>query len=427
MAVIKPFRGIRFNENISGDLGSNICPPFDAITPELFSSLCERSPYNIVRLELAREDYSERSYDQAVITQTKWLETGVLVRDNKPSIYVTEEKFIFEGNPFSRLGLISAVRLEDYDSKIILPHENTRSEWVDDRVTLMEKVNANYSPLLLLFRDDSRNTVGAILRAVSGGKPDAIYKTEDMPETKLWRITDKGTIEVLSSVLQDSQLYIADGHHRYEAALRYRGGVRSHREILSSESLNYRIMLLVSIDQPGLITRGYHRVIHGISEKQGNEILDILKNKCILDDCESNNVKSTSDFIDMLGKRAGDEVCFGIYGPQVGRFRMVKAKGNMRNENDLYKSEYSWVQREIFSKTFENEDSGKYINPVYDAEEVVKAVDTGKGYLGVLMRPTNVDEFVSIVTRGWRLPAKATNFFPKPPAGMVMQNLYGDL
>ena len=111
MAVIKPFRGIRFNENISGDLGSNICPPFDAITPELFSSLCERSPYNIVRLELAREDYSDRSYDQAAITQTKWLETGVLVRDDKPSIYVTEEKFIFEGNPFSRLGLISAVRL----------------------------------------------------------------------------------------------------------------------------------------------------------------------------------------------------------------------------------------------------------------------------------------------------------------------------
>jgi uncharacterized protein (DUF1015 family) len=106
---------------------------------------------------------------------------------------------------------------------------------------------------------------------------------------------------------------------------------------------------------------------------------------------------------------------------------VVKAKGNMRNENDLYKSEYSWVQREIFSKTFANEDGGKYINPVYDAEEVVKAVDTGNGYLGVLMRPTNIDEFVSIVTRGWRLPAKATNFFPKPPAGMVMQHLHGDL
>ena len=123
----------------------------------------------------------------------------------------------------------------------------------------------------------------------------------------------------------------------------------------------------------------------------------------------------------------GEEVCFGIYGPQVGRFRVVKAKGNMRNENDLYKSEYSWVQREIFSKTFVNEDGSKYINPVYDAEEVVKAVDTGNGYLGVLMRPTNIDEFVSIVTRGWRLPAKATNFFPKPPAGMVMQHLHGDL
>ena len=427
MAVIKPFRGIRFNENVSGDPGSNICPPFDAITPELYSSLYERSPYNIVRLELVREDYSDRSYDQAAITQNKWLESDILVRDDKPSIYVTEEKFIFEGNSFNRLGLISAVRLEEYDSKIILPHENTRSEWVDDRVKLMEKVNANYSPLLLLFRDDLRNTVGAILRAVSGGKADAIYKAEDMPEIRLWRITDKGTIEVLSSVLKDSQLYIADGHHRYEAALRYRGGIRSHREILSSESINYRIMLLVSIDQPGLITRGYHRLIHGISVKQGNEILDILKNKCTLYDWEGTSAKSTSDFIDLLGKRVDDEVYFGLYGPQVGRFRVVKAKDKMRNKNDLYKSEYSWVQREIFSKIFENEDGTKYINPVYEAEEVVKSVDTGNGYLGVLMRPTNIDEFVSIVTRGWRLPAKATNFFPKPPAGMVMQNLYGDL
>ena len=96
MAVIKPFRGIRFNKNVSGDPGSNICPPFDAITPELYSSLYERSSYNIVRLELAREDYSNRSYDQAAITQNKWLESDILVRDDKPSIYVTEEKFIFE-------------------------------------------------------------------------------------------------------------------------------------------------------------------------------------------------------------------------------------------------------------------------------------------------------------------------------------------
>ena len=119
---------------------------------------------------------------------------------------MTEEKFIFEGNPFSRLGLISAVRLEDYDSKIILPHENTRSEWVDDRVTLMEKVNANYSPLLLLFRDDLRNTVGAILRAVSGGKPDAIYKTEESTSIVPLSVILHRLISGISSTL-----YIASG------------------------------------------------------------------------------------------------------------------------------------------------------------------------------------------------------------------------
>ena len=55
MVDIQPFKGLRYDPKFAGDNSLNICPPFDAITPDLQKSLHERSDYNIVRLELLEE------------------------------------------------------------------------------------------------------------------------------------------------------------------------------------------------------------------------------------------------------------------------------------------------------------------------------------------------------------------------------------
>ncbi len=433
MAEIRPFRGIRYAHtpgNGAGDIALNLCPPFDVITPALQKELYARSPYNIVRLELARRGLTDDPYLSAAETQRAWTESGVLRRDAEPSMYVTEETFEFAGQKLVRRGFISALRLEEYDREIVLPHENTRAEWVKDRVRLMGVAQANYSPLLMVFRDDLRATVGGMVRAIAGGEPTISVEPPDMSALRMWRVTDPGTQQVLSEALADAPLFIADGHHRYEAALRYRSLIRSGREVEHDESINYRMVLLVSVDEPGLITRGYHRAIHNSTESELAEIKRLVRTACSLEPWTppaGSNEEVAQALADALGSRQGSEVVFGVVGLEPGSFHIARACDLPEAENMLKDSEYSRLHDIFIDPAIAEERRDETVDVQHDLARVLESVQNGDAGIAFAMRPVPMQEFISIVTRGWRLPPKATNFFPKPSAGAVLQTLEGNL
>jgi uncharacterized protein (DUF1015 family) len=425
MADIQPFRAVRYNPEVAGDVSLHVCPPFDVITPQLQQELYDRSPYNIVRLELARRGLAADPYEQAAETQQTWTDSGALKHEETPSIYVTEEEFEFQGQTIRRRGFVAAVRLEDYDQEVILPHEGTRTEWVADRVKVMAAGQSNYSPLLVIYRDDLRSSVGNLVRAIAGGEPTAVFAPPDMPQLRLWRVSDAGTINVLQEALKDSEIFIADGHHRYEAALRYRGGVRAEREVGRDESINFRIMMLVSFDEPGLITRGYHRLIESATDNEFADIVKSIENTCDLDDWTPSGGLSTTEQIEefsvALGEREGDEVVFGLYAKEAGKFHIARMKSPPPAENALENSEYSHLHSHVIRPAVTAEREEEIISPHHDAGLIARQIESGEARMAFIMRPVPLDEFVAIVTRGWRLPAKATNFYPKPPAGAVIQ------
>ena len=425
MADIQPFRAVRYNSDIAGDVSLHVCPPFDVITPQLQHELYERSPYNIVRLELARRGLSDDPYERAAETAQTWKDSGVLKHDEEPSIYVTEEEFEYRGRIIRRRGFIAGVRLEDYDQKVVLPHEGTRSEWVADRVRLMGAAQSNYSPLLVIYRDDLRSSVMNLIRAIAGGEPTVVFEPPDMPKLRLWRVTDPGTIHVIQSVLRDSEIFIADGHHRYEAALRYRSAVRSEREVRFDESVNFRIMLLVSFDEPGLITRGYHRLVESATDDEFADLIKSIELTCHIHEWDPPHASTAADRIERfaieLGERKDNEVVFGLYGKERGKFHIAKMKSPPHAENALEHSEYSYLHSHVIRPVVDEEREEQIISPHHDPELIARRVDDGSARMAFIMRPVPLDEFVSIVTRGWRLPAKTTNFFPKPPAGAVIQ------
>ncbi len=427
MADFKPFRGIRYNPAVAGNLGINVSPPFDMITPALQRDLYERSDYNIVRLELARRRQGDDPYTSAAESQRRWMKAGALVRDEEPSVYVTEERFSFRGDDYVRRGVIAAVRVEEYDRQVVLPHEYTRQEWVLDRVRLMGVTGYNYSSLLVLFRDDLRNTVGGILRAVAGGQPTAIAAPPDMPELRMWRLTDPGTIEVLANSFAQNQLFIADGHHRYEAALRFRSRVRSEREVDPTESINYRMMMLVSVTEPGLVTRGYHRMVHDASEDELLAITSMLREPTNLTEWGRGDANAATKFAEDLAGMTGDEAVFGVYGLEEGVCHVARLEPAPQTANELERSEYSRLHELVFRPTFSPEREAETVTFSYEPERAMQAVDDGEAQLAIIMRPVPMSEFMGIVTRGWRLPPKATNFHPKPSAGSVIQSLDGAL
>ena len=429
MADIQPFRAVRYNPEVAGDVSLHVCPPFDVITPQLQQELYARSPYNIVRLELARRGLAEDPYEKAAETAQDWTDSGVLKHEEAPSIYVTEEEFEYQGQTLLRRGFVAAVRLEDYDQKVVLPHEGTRAEWVADRVKLMVAAQSNYSPLLSIFRDDLRSSVGNIVRAIAGGVPTAVFTPPDMPQLRLWRVSDSGTIGVLQAALKDAEIFIADGHHRYEAALRYRGSVRAEREVEHDESINFRIMLMVSFDEPGLITRGYHRLVESATDDEFAAIISSVEKTCDLEDWSPSAGLSTAEQIDefsvALGERENSEVTFGLFSKEPGKFHIARMKSPPPAENALENSEYSYLHSHIIGPVIAEEREESVISPHHDAGLIARQIESGAARMAFIMRPVPLDEFVSIVTRGWRLPAKATNFYPKPPAGAVIQE-FGD-
>ncbi len=425
MAEIRPFRAVRYNPDVAGDVSLHICPPFDVITPQLQQELYDRSPYNIVRLELARRGMSEDPYEQAAETSQMWIESGALKHEEEPSVYITEEEFEYQGQKLFRRGFVAAVRLEDYDQEIVLPHENTRTEWVADRVRLMEAAQSNYSPLLVIYRDDLRSSVGHLIRAIAGGKPTAVFTPPDMPQLRLWRVSDSGTIAVLQRALADSEFFIADGHHRYEAALRYRSGVRAEREVGHDESINFRMMLMVSFDEPGLITRGYHRLVESATNDEVTGLIDSIESICELEEWAAPAGQSTVEqigaFSAALGERQGDEVIFGLYAREPGKFHIARMKSPPPTDSALENSEYSRLHSLVIRPVISEEREEQVISPHHDAGLIARQIESGAARFAFIMRPVPMSEFVAIVTRGWRLPAKATNFYPKPPAGAVIQ------
>ena len=464
MAEIRPFRGLRFNAAAQGrDLGDYLSPPFDTITPEDHAELLQRSPHNIVRLELVSGDESDVSrYEQVAGIKRQWMDDGVFMTDPDPAMYVAEEEFEYNGERQLRRGFIAAVRLEEFDRGIIFPHENVRDEWVQDRVKMMTATRHAISSLLVVYQDDIRRSVGGIIRAVVGGEPTEVATMAGGHTLRLWRVTDPGTHEVLIELMRGIPIFIADGHHRYEAAMRFRSDARASGEIHPDMAINYRMMHLVSIDEPGLITRPFHRVLRGVDDAMKSELMQRIEQ--MFEVTEWDGTGGVVAFEEALSDLASDGVAFGICGLVDGRYLIASvgaddlvqqlaacsrdgvgdaASGGDASEiSALERSDYTVLHRQIVEPAIRSDmtrsgSDGQATDEVvrarveavmeyqHDARRVQSSLESGAADVAFIMRSVPMQQFVDIVSRGDRLPPKATNFYPKPPAGSVLQPLDG--
>ena len=426
MAELFPFKGIRYNQKISGDLSLNVCPPFDSISSTLQRKLYDVSNYNTVRFELGLRGLDEDPYFSAAETQKKWIQDGVLIQDDSPSIYVTEEEFLYEDKIITRKGFICAIKVEDYSKRIVMPHEKTRDKWVEDRFKLMDVAKSNYSPLLCLYKDDSRETVANLVKSISGKKPYIDIAPDGLQKIKVWRVTDRGTISLICKKFIDSKIYIADGHHRYEAGLRYLSNIRSKREINSDESINYRMIQLISMNEPGLITRSYHRYLRMNSDDLTDLEKKITLNKNIQSISKS-NIKIHENFVNEFYENVCEEknfnyIHFGIIIKNANEIRTYKyTENNLSQIND-----YTFIHENFMPQNFKSNYEENIMFET-DLKEINNLLRSDGNYAILMMRPIPMNSFLSAVNSGERLPPKVTNFLPKPPAGLVFQSLEGKI
>ncbi len=264
MADVQPLHGIRYAQKAIGDLAQVVTPPFDVITEQAQKRYYARNPYNVIRLELGEEYPGDTTlnnrYTRAAATLAEWRLQGILQQEDIPCYYMYQQLFTHDGKAYTRTSLLARVRLEPWDARVVLPHELTHRKAKDDRLKLLRACVTNFSPLMCMY-DDPQGRMRALLAPYAARAEVQI--TDEVKEKHLLSpITHSGQIELIQDFFAERQLYVADGHHRYETALNYRNEVLEQRNNLQrDDAINFVLMALIDLDDPGLLVLPTHRLI----------------------------------------------------------------------------------------------------------------------------------------------------------------------
>ncbi len=424
-----PFRGIRYSPSRVGDLGRVLCPPYDVITEEQRKLYYQRSLYNAIRLELPAESQQPAGdrYQVAAITFRQWLKGGILAIDEIPGFYLHDHYFEYLGEKKIRRGLIARVRLRPWGDGIY-PHEPTFSKVKSDRLQLMRACRANFSPLLCLYQDSS-GEVASILSGASRAEPlieasvPSLSGEEGEEAHILWAIRDVEISRKLSDLLSTQPLYIADGHHRYETALAYqaeRAQGEPDNQSAATGSFQYTMMELVEFSDPGLVVLPIHRLVSGIPPMVLAGLEERLRKLFVLESIpfEASNWRLPAD------------AYFGVLGLQAGSLVLLKRRQDVSLDG-LMPDDRSRVYRE-FSVSVLNHvvldkllglTSRESVNYTVNIKEAYEQVEKGKYQLAFLLDHPQPGLVKAVADARDRMPSKSTYFYPKIPAGLVINPL----
>ncbi|MDO8473457.1 MAG: DUF1015 domain-containing protein, partial [Dehalococcoidia bacterium] len=278
MAEVRGFRAFRYDSSVAGNMVELICPPYDVIDPAMQLALHEKSKYNMVRVEyglIEPGDSPERNkYTRAGAALEKWVEQGVLLPDNAPSMYLHHHIFEYSGRRYTRRNLFAVVRLEEWDKGIVRPHEGTAAVFKADRLNLLRATRTNVSPVLAMYEDPS-GEVASVLAEVENGKPLHDFAYAESERHVMWQVSDVKSMNRIAGVLSGRSIYVADGHHRYETGLAYRNERRAATpEKGGNAAFDFIMMSLIDLAESGVVVLPTHRMVRGISPEVVNSRLE---------------------------------------------------------------------------------------------------------------------------------------------------------
>ncbi|MCK5345885.1 MAG: DUF1015 domain-containing protein, partial [Candidatus Heimdallarchaeota archaeon] len=278
MVDIKPFKGILYNKKRIPEFSEVTAPPYDVISPAEQEALYNQDDSNVIRLILGKDlkgdDEHNNRYTRAASTFNQWLQDGILSEDFVPSIYIYQQEYrLKNGNAKIRTAFITLVKLEPFENDLIRPHEKTLSKPKQDRFNLLKASRATFCQIFSLY-SDPKNQINPILNDHTKATAEIEIKDGDGVIHRIWKITDHQFIGDVKEIMEDKTLYIADGHHRYETALKYQQEMKESTSGYSGEELfNYTMMMLVDMNNQELTVLPVHRALKNLNKEDIAELI----------------------------------------------------------------------------------------------------------------------------------------------------------
>ncbi len=421
MPEIRAFKGIRYNSKKIKKIADVITQPYDQITDEMEKVYKKRSPYSFVNLVLthyADGHDRQREYQEAKKAVEDWTQKKIFTRDPKAAIYPYFQKFTVDQKPYTRKGFFCTVRLEELGQGDILPHEKTLSKPKEDRMSLTRITKKDFEPVFMLYTDHANSAMTMIDKECA--KPPLIDVTDDNGVNhKLWQISDPPLVGAVAKIMKSSTFVIADGHHRYETFYSYS---REQEGIGADHSARFKMMVLVNIQDPGLVILPTHRLIMNLPT------FDVETFKKQTDEYFS--VKKTDR--GKIGRELAAEKsqAYGFYSPK-GTFilklkklevmaELLKDKSRDFQQLDVVILHTLLIEKILGIKPEKVEDHIRYQRGI---EETLKRVDAGEFQLCFLMNPTRPEQVKDVAQHRERMPQKSTDFFPKLISGLVFYDI----
>jgi uncharacterized protein (DUF1015 family) len=443
MAEIKAFKGTVYNNEKFSSLKDVTTPPYDVITKAEQEDFYQKSDYNIIRLILGKEsdldNLSDNRYTRAAGYFKKWCDDGVLVKDDEEAIYVYQQDYhLADGTMKTRTGFIALTRIEDFSTGKILPHEKTLSGPRSDRLKLMESCHSNFSQIFSLYSDKELKVDTIINESIANMAPDIEVTDDANIAHRIYRISDKDTISGIVSLLKDKNLFIADGHHRYETALTFRDLNRKNGDLPYDSPYNYVMMYFSNMDSDGLLVFPTHRVLFNLQDSQ----VDFLKSEVgkfftVIDMpyTEENEPAVFKELINRLEKEGGEKHAFGMYikGESVYRLLVLDDKSGIAPilKDDMPESLKSLDVTVLHSVLIDHllgvgtaaQEKQENLKYVKSAEKAVELVKSGDYQVTFLLNPTKIEQVKDVASSGNKMPQKSTFFYPKLLTGLVINRL----
>jgi uncharacterized protein (DUF1015 family) len=432
---IRPFRALRYSAEAVGSVANVVAPPYDVLSEADRERLRARDQRNVVRIDAPSDepgDAEGERYRRAARTLAAWRSDGTLHKDPRASIYVQQQTFRVPGTEVERtqLGFFGRLRLEPLQpGSGVLPHERTLEGAREDRYRLVRATGVNTSPVIGLY-DDPSGRAAEILTHLASGTPDIDVRDEDGVRNRVWVVDAHGPAEAevdeLVRIASAGPITIADGHHRYETALRYRDERRMSRSCEEDPAFDYLLMLFLETTAVPPTVLPTHRIVRGLGEDGVAALRGRLGELFVVEPADRDELlaafgpAATGDGrggrfglwtraggARLTARRSAFEPLLPAGGDALRRLDVVLLAAALEQLAGIAPATVASSGRVAFTKS---------------AEEAITAVDaaTDAADAAFLLEPPPVAAITAVARDGDVMPQKSTYFYPKALTGLVI-------
>ncbi|NOQ47482.1 MAG: DUF1015 family protein [Desulfobulbaceae bacterium] len=451
MAVVAPFRGVRFNPDKIEELDDVVTPPYDVINEEAGATFLVKNPYNMIQLDLRNTSQQGAEtigrYRDAGSSFESWQDAGILIRDDQPAMYLYYIDYTHpSGRKMTRKGLVALVGLAEFSECIVKPHEKTFDGVISDRLELMDECKAQFSKVFSIYHDREQAIIATLDRVK---EPEPICTARDFNSNvhTVWRVTDADALATVRALFKDKSVYIADGHHRYATALAFRKRAHLRTPNLPKESpFNFIMMYLCASEDEGLSVLPTHRLVNHPGTISADDLVRKLSKGLDIQEVQGGTRETLIGEVLARMNEAemnSAEPAFGVYHAGEDRAFLLRLK------EDAWQDDVLAGKPEVLKKldvvllsdllihgylglSHDRCVRERLIDYFSDPDEAIDvAVKRSVGKfdstpLLFLLNPTRVDQVTNTADSGEIMPHKSTYFYPKILTGMLINKLAGN-